>query len=172
LEERQPKGGVIVIPGILTRRPGALALILKVGLIAGTLDISDALVFSHLRGVEPARVFQYIASGLIGTRAFVLGTASVVLGVLFHYAIALGWTVIFYLASRKFAILLRRPVISGVVYGVVVYLFMNLVVLPLSGVPHPIKTATLASRINGVLAVVLFIGLTISLLIRRNTASS
>jgi hypothetical protein len=31
---------------------------------------------------------------------------------------------------------------------------------------------TLASRINGVLAVVLFIGLTISLLIRRNTSST
>ena len=52
------------------------------------------------------------------------------------------------------------------------YLFMNMVVLPLSGVPHPIKAATLASRINGVLAVVLFIGLTISVLIRRNTAST
>jgi hypothetical protein len=58
-----------------------------------------------------------------------------------------------------------------VVYGVVVYLVMNLVVLPLPGVAHPIKAATLASRTNGVLAVVLFIGLTISLLIRRNTLS-
>jgi len=57
-------------------------------------------------------------------------------------------------------------------YGVVVYLFMNLGVLPLSGVPHPIKPMTLASRINGVLAVGLFIGLTISLLIRRNTSST
>ncbi len=89
-----------------------------------------------------------------------------------HYAIALGWTAIFYLASRRFVILLRRPIITGIVYGVVVYLFMNMVVLPLSGVPHPIKAATLASRINGVLAVVLFIGLTISVLIRRNTAST
>ena len=156
----------------LTNRPTAWALILKVGLIAGTLDITDALVFSHFRGVAPARVFQYIASGLIGPRAISLGAASVVLGVLLHLAIALGWTAMFYLASRKFAILLRRPVMSGVVYGVVVYLVMNLVVLPLSGVPHPIKAATLASRINGVLAVVLFIGLTIALLIRRNTLSS
>ena len=73
------------------------------------------------------------------------------------------------MASRKLAVLLRRPVISGVVYGLAVYLFMNLVVLPLSGVPHPIKAPSLASRINGVLAVVLFIGLTISLLIHRST---
>lgn len=162
----------MVTPGPLTKRSGPFALILKVGLIAGTLDISDALVFSHFRGVAPDRVFQYIASGLIGMRAFSLGISSVILGVILHYAIALGWTAVFYLASRRFVILLRRPIITGIVYGVVVYLFMNMVVLPLSGVPHPIKAPTLASRINGVLAVVLFIGLTISVLIRRNTAST
>jgi len=161
-----------VISQALAKRPNPLALILKVALFAGTLDITDALVYSYVRGVAPARVFQYIASGLIGTRAFLLGTNSVVLGLILHYAIALGWTGLFYLTSRKFAILLRRPIISGMAYGVVVYLFMNLGVLPLSGVPHPIKPMTLASRINGVLAVVLFIGLTISLLIRRNTSST
>ena len=162
----------MVTPGALTKRSGPFALILKVGLIAGTLDISDALVFSHFRGVAPDRVFQYIASGLIGMRAFSLGINAVTLGVILHYAIALGWTAIFYLASRRFVILLRRPILTGIAYGVVVYLFMNMVVLPLSGVPHPIKPATLASRINGVLAVVLFIGLTISVLIRRSTAST
>jgi len=147
-------------------------LILKVGIIAGTLDIADALIFSHFRGVGPGRVFQYIASGMIGMRSFQLGTSSVILGIALHYAIALTWTAIFFMASRKFAILLRKPVISGVIYGLGVYLFMNLVVLPLSGVPHPIKAASLASRINGVLAVVLFIGLTISLLIRHESRSA
>ncbi len=69
----------MVTPGALTKRSGPFALILKVGLIAGTLDISDALVFSHFRGVAPDRVFQYIASGLIGMRAFSLGISSVIL---------------------------------------------------------------------------------------------
>jgi hypothetical protein len=150
-------------------RPGALALILKVGLVAGTLDIADALIFSYVRGVMPVRLFQYIASGLIGTRSFQLGLMSVALGAVLHYVIALAWTTIFYVAARRFAILLRRPLISGALYGLAVYLFMNWVVLPLSAVPHPIKSPALASRINGVLAVVLFIGVAISLLIRRNT---
>jgi hypothetical protein len=158
--------------GLLPNRPRTLALILKVGLIAGTLDIADALVFSRLHGVAPTSVFQYIASGLIGIESFQLGAASVVLGVAIHYAIALAWTAVFYAASRKFALLLRRTVISGVLYGLGVYLFMNLIVLPLSGVPHPIKAATLVSRINGVFAVVFFIGLTISVLIRRNMPSA
>jgi uncharacterized membrane protein YagU involved in acid resistance len=151
------------------RPRNALPMILRIGLIAGTLDITDALVFSGLHGVRPGRVFQYIASGLIGIRSFQGGMASVVLGVALHYLIALIWTAIFYVASRQLAILTRRPVISGLLYGVVVYLIMNLIVLPLSGVPHSPRAISLASRINGVLALMLCIGLTISLLVRKTT---
>lgn len=110
-------------------------------------------------------VFQYIASGLIGMRSVRAGMASVALGVVLHYIIALLWTAVFYAASRKLAILTRRPVISGLLYGAFVYLFMNLVVLPLSRVPHVRSAITVASRVSGVLAVLLCIGLTISLLV-------
>lgn len=146
--------------------------ILWVGLIAGTLDIADALIFSYFRGFGPTRVFQYIASGLIGMRSFRAGLASVALGLVLHYLIALIWTAIFYVASRKLAILTRRPVISGLLYGVVVYLIMNLIVLPLSGVPHSPRPVTIASRVNGILALMFCIGLTISLLMRRTSARS
>ena len=142
--------------------------ILWVGLIAGTLDIADNLIFNQFRGISPIRVFQYIASGLIGMKSFQLGLASVALGVLIHYTIALFWTGVFYTASRKFSILVRRPVICGLLYGVVVYLVMNFVILPLSRVPPRPAAVTLPSRINAVLALLLFIGLTISLLTRRS----
>jgi hypothetical protein len=157
-----------VPPGL----PDALPLILRIGLIAGTLDITDALVFSHFRGVTPVMVFQYIASGLIGMRSFQLGGMSVAMGMAIHYSIALTWTVVFYFASRRFAILIRRPVLSGLLYGVWVYSFMNLVALPLSGVPHPQKPISIASRVNGVLALMFCIGLTIGLLLRRATLRS
>lgn len=78
--------------------------ILWIGLIAGTLDITENLVFNLFRGITPWRVFQYIASGLIGTQAFQSGWASVMLGVILHYAIALIWTAIFYVACLRFAI--------------------------------------------------------------------
>ena len=142
--------------------------ILWIGLIAGTLDIADNLIFNQFRGISPIRVFQYIASGLIGMKSFQLGLASVALGVLIHYTIALFWTGVFYTASRKFSILVRRPVICGLLYGVVVYLVMNFVILPLSRVPPRPAAVTLPSRINAVLALLLFIGLTISLLTRRS----
>jgi hypothetical protein len=149
------------------RRSSALFTILWIGLLAGTLDITDNLIFNQLRGITPTMVFQYIASGLIGMKAVQLGAASVALGVVLHYFIALTWTAVFYAASRKLAILSRRPVICGLLYGGAVYLFMNLIVLPLSRVPHSRYAMTIASRVNGVLAVVLLIGLTISLLVRR-----
>lgn len=156
------------LPGL----PDALPLILRIGLVAGTLDIADALIFSYFRGATPVMVFQYIASGLIGLKSFQLGWTMVVLGVAIHYFIALTWTVVFYIASRRFPSLTRRPVLSGLLYGVGVYLFMNLVALPLSGVPHPLKPVSLVSRVNGVLALMFCIGLTIALLVRRNSERS
>jgi len=148
-------------------RSSAFFTVLRIGLVAGTLDITENLVFNQLRGITPKMVFQYIASGLIGMKSFRAGQASVVLGVVLHYLIALTWTGVFYAASRKLAILTRRPVICGLLYGGFVYLFMNLIVLPLSGVPHVRAAIPVASRVNGVLAVLLCIGLTISLLVSK-----
>src|SRR5438874_13181484 len=99
----------------MTRKVTTLMTILWIGLVAGTLDITDNLIFNQFRGISPTRVFQYIASGLLGTKSFQLGLASVAFGVLIHYTIALFWTGAFYAASRKLAILIRRPVISGLV---------------------------------------------------------
>lgn len=52
----------------LSGLPDALPLILGIGLVAGTLDIADALIFSYFGGATPVMVFQYIASGLIGLK--------------------------------------------------------------------------------------------------------
>jgi hypothetical protein len=130
----------------MTSKTKSLVTILWIGLVSGTLDITDNLIFNQLRGITPKMVFQYIASGLIGMKAFRDGLASMVLGVAIHYTIALIWTGVFYAASRKLAILSRRPILSGLVYGGAIYLFMNFIILPLSRVPHPPSATTLASR--------------------------
>jgi hypothetical protein len=151
----------------MTSKIGSLVTVLWIGLFAGTLDIADNLIFNQLRGITPTMVFHYIARGLIGTQASRGGLLSTALGVAIHYTIALTWTAVFYAASRKFVILSRRPVVSGLLYGGAIYLFMNFVILPLSGAPHPRSAVTIASRVNGVLALLLFIGLPTSLLVRR-----
>ena len=147
----------------------SLWVILWIGLFAGTLDITDNLIFNQLRGITPKMVFQYIASGLIGPSAAVQGgAATVALGVAIHYAIALTWTAIFYAASRRLVVLSKRPVLSGLVYGGIVYVVMNYIVLPMTAAPHLRHRITPAARINAILALLLFIGLPISLLVRIN----
>src|SRR5258708_6968867 len=106
------------------------------GLIAGTLDITDALVVTCLiRGRSATVLFQYIAQGLTGPGAFKGGTATAALGLGLHYFIAYGATTFYVLMSCKLPVLVRRPWICGPIYGVGFYFFMNYVVLPLSATP-------------------------------------
>jgi uncharacterized membrane protein YagU involved in acid resistance len=141
--------------------------VLRVGLIAGTLDIGENLIFNAFRHITPVMIFQYIASGLTGRWAFHAGIASVALGVLTHYAIALTWTAIYYVASGRMAALIRWPVVCGLVYGATVYLVMNFVVLPLTRVPRSAAAMSMASRVSGVLALLFCVGVTVGVLVRR-----
>jgi uncharacterized membrane protein YagU involved in acid resistance len=102
------------------------------GLIAGVLDITDAIVFYYLRGVSPRTILQSIASGLLGADAFQGGTFTAALGLLLHFVIAFAAAAVFYLASVRVRALWRHPFIAGAAYGLVVYAVMNHIVLPLS----------------------------------------
>lgn len=147
------------------RCPQYLKAIALSCLIAGTLDISDALIFYGLRGVPPTRLLQGIASGLLGRASFTQGARSAVLGLLLHYFIATTVATIYIVASRHLP-LSRRPFLYGSLYGIVVYIMMNYVVLPLSKIgPRP--TPPLIPLINGVAALILFIGLPIAFIARR-----
>ena len=98
------------VPQTAVRRPVSYSTILWIGLVAGTLDISDNLIYNAMRGVTPAMVFRFIASGLVGTRVVQMGWVAVALGLWLHYFIALSWTVIFYAASRQITVLWTRTV--------------------------------------------------------------
>jgi uncharacterized membrane protein YagU involved in acid resistance len=147
--------------------PKAIGSVLRIGLIAGTLDIGENIIFNAFRHITAKQIFQYIASGLTGAWAFHAGAVSVALGIAIHYTIALIWTAVYWLASRQTPDLVRRPVLFGLVYGASVYLGMNYVVLPLTRVPHSAAAATVASRISGLFALLFCIGVTIAVLTAR-----
>lgn len=146
---------------------GTLVSVVRIGLIAGTLDIADSLIFNAFRHITPEMIFQYIASALTGRWAFGAGMASVLLGMAIHYTIAFFWTVVYWVASGRVGVLIRRPVLCGLVYGAVVYLIMNFVVLPLTRLPHARAAMTPAARINAVLAMLFCIGLAVAVLTAR-----
>jgi uncharacterized membrane protein YagU involved in acid resistance len=138
------------------------------GLIAGALDITGACVVSWLRAsVPPVRVLQSVASGLLGPASYTGGTKTAILGLLLHFLIATIWTIVFYVASRRLRFLLQQPIVWGLVYGVVVYAFMNFVVLPASRFPPPRVPPTLTGRLIGLAIIMFCIGLPIALIVRR-----
>jgi uncharacterized membrane protein YagU involved in acid resistance len=142
------------------------------GLVAGTLDITYACVYSYLkRGTSPVRILQSVASGALGDRAFTGGTKMAVLGLFFHFLIAIIAAVVYYLASRWLRFLITQAVICGILYGVCVYLFMNFVVLPLSAIPFKMSYPWPA-LVGGLLIHMFGIGLPISLAVRWGSRSS
>src|SRR6266704_1551323 len=60
------------------------------------------------------------------------GLATALLGLLCHFVIAFGEATVFFVASRAIRFLIQNAVLSGVLYGVAVYFFMNRIVLLLS----------------------------------------
>ncbi len=138
------------------------------GLIAGALDLTYALTFYGLRGIPLARIPQSIASGLLGTDSFRAGLTSITLGVVLQFVIALGWAVVYWMASRKIVILRRQSVLCGLLYGVVIYCVMNYLVVPLSRAPH-FKSSSLIV-ITGLAVHMFLIGLPIALFARRYSA--
>ncbi|HET8648998.1 MAG TPA: hypothetical protein VFL95_03070 [Gemmatimonadales bacterium] len=103
------------------------------GVIAGALDISYACLFWALKAdVGPQRIFQSVASGLLGRSSFTGGAATAVLGLALHFLIAISMSVVYYLVARRWELLWKRPLLAGALYGLLLYAIMNYVVLPLS----------------------------------------
>jgi hypothetical protein len=120
-----------------------------------------------LRGATPLRILQSVASGLLGAAAYKGGLRTAALGLVLHFFIATTAAAVYYAASRRLEVLLRRPMISGLVYGVVVYVVMNLVVVPLSAIGRRPGLSTLTVVI--VVVHMLCVGLPIALVVTRRT---
>src|SRR5262249_28831791 len=120
-------------------KSAAYKTILFSGLIAGSTDITSAFIQNGSRGRSQLFVFQFMSRGLLGTDAYNGGWRSAALGLVCHFVIATGATAVFYAASRKLSYLVKQPVISGMLYGLAVFGFMNLVVIPLSAIGHVIS---------------------------------
>jgi hypothetical protein len=117
----------------LPRPAGAARWVLAGGLLAGALDITYAWVYWALKaGVSPVRIFQSVAAGLLGEASFRGGTATAALGLALHLSIAVTMAAAYHVAARQWPVLVRRPARCGVLYGLVLYVIMNHVVVPLS----------------------------------------
>ena len=150
--------------------PTLLKPILIAGLIAGALDITYACVFFGIRNqVPPTRIFQSVARGALGQSAFAGGLKTALLGLFFHFLIALIWAALFYFASRFVPFMIEHAVISGLIYGLCIYLFMYGIVMRYSAIHSQIPPWRYpwAVLIPNMLIHMLGIGLPIAVIVRN-----
>ncbi len=142
-----------------------LAAIFWGGVLAGVFDITQAFIGFGLLGARPFKILQHIAGGLFGARSYHMGWTSAAIGVACHFTIAFTAATVYYVASRNLAVLLEHPILCGLLYGELVFLFMYFVVLPLSALgPAQFNVAT---YITGPIGHPVLVGLPIVLSVRR-----
>lgn len=116
--------------------PATSRLPWRIGLLAGTVaavvEMIPVLTIQGMLGVSVTQVFQSIASGLLGRAAYAGGATTVLLGAGLHLLISLVAGILFAFAASAWLVLARRPYLSAAVYGLLVYLVMSFVVVPLS----------------------------------------
>jgi hypothetical protein len=144
-------------------RSRAFRAVASAGLLAGILDITSAFVIAGLKGTGSIRMLQGIASGLLGARSFEGGLATAGLGLAIHFLIAFTAASVFYAASRRLAFLTQQAVISGLLYGIAVYVFMYWIVVPLAFVS---ARHSISRDVTAVIVHMTLIGLPISLIVR------
>jgi hypothetical protein len=151
----------------MAEQKSALKTIVTAGLLAGTLDALAAMALTYfVYDRNPQGVFKYIASGIFGKEAFAGNWDMIFSGLIFHFLIAMTWALFFFLLYPKIQLLSRNKVATGMVYGVVIWLVMNLAVLPLSNVPQgPI---TLSSAITGMVIHMVAVGLPIVIVVHKH----
>jgi hypothetical protein len=135
------------------------------GLTVGVLDCIAAMVNAGIRGVTPDRVWQYVASSLVGPSAFELGYSTVALGLGIHFGVAFGVATAYYILARLIPALIRNAVISGIIYGTVVYFAMAYAIVPFTLVRQ--GQFNWYGLISGLIIHTLFVGLPVALITKR-----
>ncbi len=141
-------------------------------LICGVLDITAASLTTLYYGGVPVRMLKGIASALLGPSAQQGGAGIAVMGLGMHFLVAFCATITFYGLSRRFGFLTSQAVWSGLLWGAVVWLTMNLVVLPLlaqfRGLYLPdVKPYVWKPTLLGLGVHLVCVGLPIALAVRR-----
>jgi hypothetical protein len=116
----------------------ALSRVARAGVLTGVTDglFSSVLSVAFYHSTVQ-RLFQGVASTLLGAEAFNGGALTFAIGVLMHFGVAFGWSVVFLLIAGR-AKWVRRLLDSphGVVkvaslYGPFIWMVMSLAVIPI-----------------------------------------
>jgi hypothetical protein len=100
-----------------------------------------------------------------GGSAFDGGWLTAGLGIVFHLAIALSWAALFFFAYRSFSFLAKSRVFNGVAYGLLIWLTINLLVVPMSRIPA--RPFVLLNVVTGMLILILMVGMPVAFIVPK-----
>ena len=138
-------------------------------LISGTLDILLATALTLLNGRAPADMLRFVASGPFPA-ATGMGTAGAILGLAVHFSLMAIMAGAFMFAWVHFDPVAHNPVWSGLGYGILTYVVLDLIVVPLrfaaAWPPSPLSITT------QLFAHLVLVGLVFAMIAKRRIAPS
>lgn len=142
------------------------------GFAIGILDGIFALVFYHLiLGAPLLRIFQSVAAGVLGREAaFNGGLSTFLLGVVLHFVVAMLIATVYFIVSSKLNILIKQAIFFGLLYGMIAYLVMNYIVIPLSRADS--GTKSLQNFVIEIVGHAFLVGLPVALIARRSAKNN
>ena len=133
--------------------------------VSGTLDILLAMILTLLFGRHIPDMLRYVASGPFPA-ATGMGGAGAVLGLAVHFGLMAIMATALMLFARQRPNYLDKPVLLGLIYGLITYVVMNLVVVPLRfGTPLPPKPLSIATQL---FAHIVLVGIPMALIAARH----
>ena len=134
--------------------------------IAGGVSIDVFLFAVQLAGGTPAgklaENFALIVAALLGPGA-AANPAAVPIGILLHFCVAVGWALGYVYLVREQSQLLARPWISGAGFGLIVFIFMQIMLILVPQDRRPMQAAIATQLV----AHVVFYGIPVALVVAR-----
>lgn len=132
--------------------------------VSGTLDILLAMGLTLWLGRQIPDMLRFVGSGPFPAAAN-MGTGGAILGLVVHFALMAIMAAIFMALINHRPTLLDTPLRTGIAYGVVTYIVMNLIVVQLRfHPPFPPKPLSIASQL---FAHIVLVGIPFALIAAR-----
>lgn len=171
--DREKRIGHMTKDNAFVGRPRAIDTIPLGGIFIGLFDLIFAFTFyGFILGVPLLRIFQSVAAGVLGRpTAYAGGVRAFFLGIILHFVVATCIATVYYLATLLLPVLIRHPVVSGLIYGMVAYFGMKFIVIPLSAIGQRGSVPRLPILITELIGHAVLVGLPVALLARRSARS-
>ena len=123
---------------MISTPPSILLRLVRAGLVTGVTDgLFSSVLAAFVYGSTVTRLWQSVASVLLGAAALDGGMRTAGIGLAMHFGIAFAWSAVFLLlvlASSWLRAVLASPygvIAVASVYGPIIWMTMSLVLIPL-----------------------------------------